>query len=155
YANLDGFAAYTNLITILSDDKINYNYQKKAIAYLIPLTKFLPDNEESLGYEKSAYFNLSWYALFEKKFVEAEAAARRVLELTPEKTGVISNLASALLFQGKFAEAKQTYLDHADEPWIDDRHETFREVFLSDLDELEAAGITHPDVEKVRALLSH
>ena len=99
-------------------------------------------------------YNLSWYALFAEAYEEAEASARRTLELSPESTGVISNLAAALLLQGKFETAKKYYLDYADQPWPDDRHETFREVFLADLDELEAAGITHPDIAKIRVLLS-
>ncbi|MEM6764953.1 MAG: hypothetical protein AAF655_08510 [Bacteroidota bacterium] len=35
-----------------------------------------------------------------------------------------------------------------------DEERSWIEVFLSDLDELAAAGITHPDVEKIRALLN-
>jgi hypothetical protein len=46
------------------------------------------------------------------------------------------------------------YLKYADKAWPDDRHETFREVFLASLRELEEAGITHPDVAKIRTLLS-
>jgi hypothetical protein len=30
---------------------------------------------------------------------------------------------------------------------------TFREAFLNDFEELEKAGITHPDVQKIRKLL--
>jgi len=35
-----------------------------------------------------------------------------------------------------------------------DENSTFRETFLNDFKELEKAGIIHPDIEKIRQLLS-
>ena len=76
-----------------------------------------------------------------------------VRKLSPESIGVVSNLASALLFQNKYEEALAYYQEWKDKEWSDDRYGKFCEVFISDLKELEEAGITHPDVEKVRRFL--
>ncbi len=61
------------------------------------------------------------------------------------------NLASALLFQGKWEAAKEIYLSLKDKPF---NNSTYKSGFLEDLDAFEKAGITHTDVAKVRALLS-
>ena len=54
------------------------------------------------------------------------------------------------LFQGKYAEAEKIYITLKDKPY---NKATYRETFLADLNELEKAGITHPDIAKIRALL--
>ncbi|MEM7369750.1 MAG: tetratricopeptide repeat protein [Bacteroidota bacterium] len=62
--------------------------------------------------------------------------------------------AVSLLLQGKFKAAKKVYETWADTSWSGKQHETFREVFLADFVELEATGITHPDMDKIRTLLT-
>ncbi|MCB9351204.1 MAG: hypothetical protein H6573_27455 [Lewinellaceae bacterium] len=57
----------------------------------------------------------------------------------------------SLLFQGKYEEAEVLYLGFKDKPYGDS---TYSKAFLEDLNALEEAGITHPDVGKVRALLN-
>jgi len=107
------------------------------------------------------YGNLSWFLIFDERFDEAEKAAKTGLGLSgfvksiyyDEKTEWIhTNLALALLYQDKFEEAKQIYERFIGLPFNDEQ--TWVEAFLSDLDELEMKGITHPDVEKIRELLN-
>ncbi len=102
---------------------------------------------------------LAWYQLFEKQFIEAEKSAKEAINPTTfSKTEdydsklewANTNLALALLFQGKYAEAEKIYISLKDKPYDE---ATYREAFLSDLEELEKAGITHPDVAKIRELL--
>ena len=102
---------------------------------------------------------LAWYQLFEKQFSAAEISAKEALNPTRySKTDdyyanvewANTNLALALLFQGKYSEAEKIYENFKDKPL---NNAAFREVFLADLDELENAGITHPDVAKIRKLL--
>jgi tetratricopeptide (TPR) repeat protein len=103
--------------------------------------------------------NLSFYQLFAKDFKGAEQSAREALNPTSfekpenydaEMEWVHTNLALALLYQGKFEEAKAIYLKYKD---IAYGETTYKEAFLSDFKELEAEGITHPDVAKIKQLL--
>ncbi|MEI9944287.1 MAG: tetratricopeptide repeat protein [Chitinophagaceae bacterium] len=134
----------------------------------ITLSQQLIRNYQSLidsGYTQlagelgSSYGNLAWYLLFEKKFADAERSAREALEPRTFKKNVDydisinwvnTNLALALLFQGKYAEAEKIYLSFKDRP---NGKGTYKDTFLGDIDEMEKAGITHKDVKKIRELL--
>ncbi len=70
-----------------------------------------------------------------------------------EQLWIITNLASSLLFSGKFEKAKEVYEKYRDQNLSGETK--FREAFLNDLTELENLGITHPDVEKIRKLLKN
>ena len=146
---------YEHLSDIDSDNQKIYLYLKKAIQHKQQVYEVDQNNEDFKTNLASALYKFSKYALFAKSFEEAEKSARKTLELSPKSIGVISNLASALLFQGKYEEALDYYQKWIDKKWPDDRHATFCEVFLADLAELKAAGITHPDVAKVRAFLGN
>ena len=107
----------------------------------------------------SSYGSLSWYQLFEKQFANAEQSAQEALDPKTFKKNdgydsamvwVNTNLALALLYQGKYAEAEKIYLALKNQPY---NKSTYKEAFLADLDELGKAGITHKDVEKIRILL--
>jgi tetratricopeptide (TPR) repeat protein len=119
----------------------------------------------SAGHKKFVYdlgaalSSLAWYNLFEQQFPAAENAAREALNPTnyvktegydKKIEWANTNLALALLFQGKYSEAEKIYQDFKDKPY---GKATYKDTFLADLDELEKAGITHPDVAKIRALL--
>ncbi|MEM8897634.1 MAG: tetratricopeptide repeat protein [Bacteroidota bacterium] len=147
------FLVYSHLSILETDPEKNYPLLKKAIYHCKIVADHFPENPTAILNLANAYNNLSWYALFVQSFSEAEEAAQKALTLSPESTGVISNLASSLLFQGKWEEAKSLYESWKDKAWVDERYSAFKEVFLADLGELEAAGITHPDIEKVRKLL--
>ena len=56
---------------------------------------------------------LSWYALHARSFDEALAAAERALTLAPHALWIETNRAHALLFLGRFDEARALYLAHA------------------------------------------
>lgn len=73
-------------------------------------------------------------------------------EADPSYLLTYTNLALSYLFTDQFEEAKEVYLEWKDKPF-DDRYETFRDVFLEDLETLEQIEITHPDFEKIRKLL--
>jgi len=115
--------------------------------------KFLqknPDNPKIISHLAGAHGSLSFSLLFDKRFKEAEDHAEKGLKLDPSQEWIQTNLASAHLFQGNFEQAREIYLTFRDQPLND---KTFREVFLEDLDVLEEAGVTHPDIQKARELL--
>lgn len=109
------------------------------------------------------YSDLAWYQLLNRKPIEAIAAARKALELSPEDAVTIeTNLASAYLFNNEFEKAKAIYLKNKDAEIPDDKggddehaddERTFKQAVLDDFKKLEEAGVTHPDMEKVKALL--
>ena len=104
--------------------------------------------------------SLSYKKLLAKQFDKAALAASEAINLCKEKnvkeeeySWIYTNLAHALLFQNKFNDAKNLYLEWKDKTYPQDTTKTFKYYFLQDLDELEKAGITHPDIAKIRELL--
>ncbi len=94
--------------------------------------------------------NWSYHLLFNKKFAKAQEVAEKAHAYDEKEEWVNANLAMAYLLQGKLDDAKLLYSYLKDK-----RHRSrrYKQVFIVDLDELETAGITHPDMATVRQLL--
>lgn len=92
----------------------------------------------------------SYYAIFFKDFGLSESLSRQAINLNPEPIWYYSNLAAALLFQGKFVEAKKIYQEYS---------QTLKTDFLNDFKQFEKAGVVpedrKKDVEKIKKLLSN
>jgi streptogramin lyase/tetratricopeptide (TPR) repeat protein len=100
------------------------------------------------------YLSLAWYHLFDRDPREAIAASLKALELSPHNAAMIKvTLAHSYLFDNQFEKAKAIYLQNKDAKLRDDDR-TFRQAALEDFKELEEAGIIHPDMEKIKALLT-
>jgi hypothetical protein len=100
------------------------------------------------------YLSLAWYHLFDRDPREAIAASLKALELSPHNAAMIKvTLAHSYLFDNQFNKAKAVYLENKNAKLSDDER-TFRQAVLDDFKELEEAGITHPDMEKIKALLT-
>lgn len=99
------------------------------------------------------YSNLGFYQLFLPDGVAAQASLRRAFELDSSNIHIPTNLAPALLLQGRWPEAEKEYRKWKDLEYDENDLPTYREAFLSDLDELEKQGVTHPDFARARALL--
>ena len=98
--------------------------------------------------------NWSYHSLFCGKFARAEELAEKALfynEDEVDEVWVNANLAMAYLMQGKLADAKALYTYLKNKPH---RAGRYKKTLLTDLDELEAAGLTHPDMAVIRKLLS-
>ena len=97
------------------------------------------------------WWYLSRYAVFAQKPQIAIEAALKNLELDSKAQSVEASLALGYLFSDQWEKAEKIYQKwkgknfHNDNRLCDD-------VFLKDIQDLEAAGITHPDFEKVRQL---
>lgn len=99
------------------------------------------------------YLGLGWYQLFNRKPRESIAASLKVLELSRGDAVLIKgNLADAYLFDNQFDKAKALYLENQNAKISDER--SFIQMVLDDFKELQEAGITHPDIEKIKALLT-
>jgi len=100
------------------------------------------------------YLSLAWYHLFDRKPREAIAASLKALELSPHNAAMIKvTLAHSYLFDNQFDKAKAIYLENKNAKLRDDER-TFSQAVLDDFKELQDAGITHPDMEKIKALLT-
>jgi hypothetical protein len=76
------------------------------------------------------------------------------LELSPRNAAMIKvTLAHGYLFDTQFDKAKAIYLENKNAKLRDDER-TFSQAVLDDFKELEEAGVTHPDTEKIKALLT-
>ncbi|MRG45416.1 tetratricopeptide repeat protein [Chitinophaga sp. SYP-B3965] len=104
---------------------------------------------------RDAYSNnrgsLAWYLLFTKQFKEAQTVALQGLQIDSKKIWIKTNIAHALLMQGKTEEALKVYQEL--KPLKDEEGEALKSMCLADLDKLEKAGITHKDINIVRAYL--
>lgn len=133
-----------------------YGQEKKySQAYLcfkqnIPLLKTLYQSDKSNYTEllNGVLVDQSFYAIFEKQYAEAETYSREALEVDSTKHIAYSNLAAALLFQGKYLEAEKIYRQYKAE---------LKEGFLSDFEEFSKTGVIpknrEGDVEKIKQLL--
>src|SRR5438876_407043 len=100
------------------------------------------------------YLSLAWYHLFDRNPREAIAASLKALELSPHNAVMIKiTLAHSYLFDNRFDKAKAIYLANKNTKLRDDER-TFSQAVLDDFKELEEAGISHPDIEKIKALLT-
>jgi tetratricopeptide (TPR) repeat protein len=99
----------------------------------------------------SYYSNSCWYLLFASKFTEAEEAAQKAFVLDTAQVWVKTNLAHALLFQGKYAQALNVYKSL--KPLKNDEGKSYALICREDLAQLEKQGITNKDVEKIKAFL--
>jgi Flp pilus assembly protein TadD len=99
------------------------------------------------------YSDLGWYQLFNRKPRESIAASLKALELAPDDSVLIKgNLAHGYLFDNQFDKAKAIYLENKESKI--DYERSFTQAVLDDFKELEEAGVTHPDMEKIKALLT-
>lgn len=126
-------------------------YLKKAIELREELLSEHPEGGNLISALAASCGTLSWYLLLEKDFSSAEKYAKRGIEVEASQEWIFSNLAAALLFQGKYEDAKSIYLKYKDQAFND--KQSYREIFLADLKEFESIGIKHKDLKKIRKLL--
>ena len=97
----------------------------------------------------AALTNQSFYANLLGRFSEGEELARETLLIDPEATVANTNLAAALLMQGKTDEAERLYRQYKTE---------YKDGFIGDFAEMERVGVIpaerRPDVERIKALLA-
>jgi Leucine-rich repeat (LRR) protein len=100
----------------------------------------------------SHWFSHSFYCLFVGKYKDAIQSAKKSLELEPSQSGVITNLVLGYVLNNQLDKAEPLYKEWKDKKFLnDDRYA--KEVFIKDIEDLEKAGITHPDFEKIRKLM--
>jgi|GEM_PF-3962567 tetratricopeptide (TPR) repeat protein len=131
-------------------DKI-IEFQDKIINELEVIKKLESDPNVIKGWDIVLNAAHSSIALLKGQFKEAENYAINGIKIDKSGEALNAILAPALLYQGEFNKARAIYTQYKGKPF--DNQRSWTEVFLKDLNLLEKAGITHPDVAKVRKLL--
>lgn len=100
----------------------------------------------------------AWLGFFFKKFAEVEADIREAIALQTDNKYLMTNLAPALLLQGKQKAAIAEYQKWKDKPFEEVGLTTYKAAFLDDLNAFEKAGIIPKnrlgDVAEIRKLLT-
>ena len=148
--SIDYYTTIMSLLYLLYGQEKKYSQGYLCFEQNIHLLKTLYQSDKSNYKEQlnGILVDQSFYAIFEKQYVEAETYSREALEVDSTKHIAYSNLAAALLFQGKYLEAEKIYRQYKAE---------LKEGFLSDFDEFSKTGVIpknrEGDVEKIKQLL--
>jgi len=96
------------------------------------------------------FTNLSWNYLFLKKFKDSEKCALKSLETnhSPENLVPYTNLGHSYLYRGRFSNALISYENLKGKE--DENGKKYKIILLEDFIALENAGVSHPDVEKMK-----
>lgn len=123
---------------------------KEAFTYYQALAKLkLDDGVKSRAAAQCS--NITWFLLFEKEFKLSLEAGLLALQFDETNSNLYTNLPLAYLFNDQYGKAKEIYVEYINKKYVDGR--TYKEVFLTDFADLEKAGVTHPDIAKIKALL--
>jgi len=160
FCKSEDFPAYhkidsLNKILIQTADEAIIARERKKIIELYKgiVSKSSEKNSTGLLFA-SDYGNLSYLLLFENKPEDSETAAVKGLTCDSTQTWIKTNLAHSLLLQGKFDDACKIYIEIKDQITANNKTKTYKDIILSDFKALESAGITHPDFDRIRDLLT-
>jgi tetratricopeptide (TPR) repeat protein len=95
---------------------------------------------------------VSYKLLFVRRSTDALAAATEALSLDPSAVWIETNRAHALLFLGRFDEARAVYLEHQDQPLSDTRN--FAQAVRADFVEFRKFGIDTPEMKRIEVVLA-
>lgn len=149
-ASTDYYNTTISWLHLLYEQEKKYSQAYQCFKQNIPTLMTLYQSNKSNYAEllNSILISQSFYSIFEKQYAEAEAYSKKALEVNSTKHITYSNLAAALLFQGKYQEAEKIYRQYKSE---------LKEGFLSDFEEFTKAGVIpkdrEEDVEKIKKLL--
>ena len=148
--SIDFYTTIMSWLHQLYGQEKKYSQAYQCFKQNIPLLKTLYQSEKSNYTEllNGILVNQSFNAIFENQYSEAETYSKEALEVDSTNHIAYSNLAAALLFQGKYLEAEKIYSQYKSE---------LKEGFLSDFEEFSKTGVIpknrEGDVEKIKQLL--
>lgn len=112
-----------------------------------------PNLADLKAQQVNAYGNLSWFLLLNKKFSEAEVAARKALALDGSQIWIYSNLSNALVLTGQVQTAKEVLEPVKDQPVLNQGNRLLKEVIVDDYNLFRQLGITHPAMDEIQQWL--
>jgi tetratricopeptide (TPR) repeat protein len=131
--------------------------QRESVESLRSVVSNQPD-DLSRYWLASALGGLAFHLVLDSQFAEAQARceeAQRVADQIQKSARdnlifIQQNLAHALLFQGHYDEALAIYRQYWDKP---QNGKTFAEITLEDFAAFDKAGLTHPDLSRMKQAL--
>jgi len=135
--------------------------QQESVELLRNAVSYQPD-DQSRYQLASRLGSLAFNLVLDSQFTEAQTRCEEAQRLANEigdgiqKTDrdnlifIQQNLAHALLFQGHYSEALAIYRQYWDKP---QEGKTFGEITLEDFAAFDKAGLTHPDLSRMKQAL--
>ena len=112
-------------------------------------TKYEDNPDDVRNYYAGTLGSQSFNAILMKQYAESEQLAREGLAVDSTRHFIYTNLAAALLFQDKYAEAEKIYRQYKDE---------LKDSFLNDFKQFAEADVIpkerEADVEKIKQMLN-
>ena len=124
---------------------------------LIELDKmYLPTSnlEKSNEIFSQHYNSLAWYSLLSSQTNDIIYYLNKSIEYDPKSVYPLGNLPHAYLLKGEFEKAKKLYVKLKDSPFKEQNMDTYKDAFLSDFKEFEAAGIKNENFQTIIDLLN-
>ncbi|MGV8134424.1 MAG: tetratricopeptide repeat protein [Mangrovibacterium sp.] len=142
---------YNNLAWIEYKYRNDINEAIKETNSAIEIHQNLSDINPAVNVDFVLCLNrMARYRILKEDFHQAEVLAWESLKKTGTneilRMSCEKNLAHALLYENKYDQARELYIKLGSNGSV-------RNQILADLDEFENAGITHPDIAKIRKLL--
>jgi tetratricopeptide (TPR) repeat protein len=148
-----------NILKLLAQTYDQMKNYSLAVNYCQDINRLLNKYKEKMIYKiafPSNCGNLAYYYLFIKEYALSEQYARQALALDSSQIWIKTNLAHALLFQNRIAEAEAIYRELS--KMLYQNNETYTPTILEDFDALEKAGAIPQermaDVERIRKQLT-
>ena len=136
--------------------KLNEYYHTEEVLFELYLAK--QDTLKFRAAVASRYNSLAWSQILRREYAAAEKTLRHGIALDSTYMILYTNLAPALLFQGKFEAAKAQYLYWKDKEFNQLDLSTYRDAFWADFRSFEDADCIPPerlaDVAAIKKLLS-
>ncbi len=126
------------------------NLQRQAAELLSTLVNKL-GTESAKRDAGLAWGKLAWYQLLQRRPGDALEAARRGVHLAPSEPRTALNLAHALLFTGRVAEAEKIYRQKLKGVLDDERR--WDHTVADDFKTLLVKGIVHPEMRRIETSL--
>ena len=140
-------SALANIYDQMQQYKLCENELKGALEIGRSLAKDNPQNYNSVL--AGTLGSIAYCEIFIKKYYAAEQYASEGISVDSTQTWIYTNLAAALLFQGKYSEAEQIYREYKSE---------LKRDFLNDFNQFERTGVIpkeyEEDVEKIKHILN-
>ena len=140
------FIQVLNNLAMICEFTKRYSDKDAALKEILEIKRRMgetgPKLTETLG-------RLSYSKILLRKYAESEQYAREAIATDSTQHWVATNLAAALLFQGKYTEAEQIYRQYKSE---------MKEAYLADFKAFSEAGVIpkeyEADVEKIKKMLN-